>query len=64
VRGVSSFAEAVRQGTHGGDEFGRMLDLEVEALEGGVQGEFVQGVGSGVQDAGVLVDRFEPAGGR
>ena len=41
------------------DELGRVADLEVGTEQAEVDGERVEGVGAGVQQAGVLVDGLE-----
>jgi DHA2 family methylenomycin A resistance protein-like MFS transporter len=42
--GTGGLAEAFGQGAQDGDELGRVEDLEVEALDGGIEGEFLEGV--------------------
>jgi hypothetical protein len=61
--GIGGFAEAFCQGTQDTDELGRVKNLEVEALDSHMKCEFVEGVGSGMEDAGVLAGGFQPAGG-
>jgi hypothetical protein len=56
-------AQALGQPPQDRDELRRVEDLEVEALEPDVQGQLVQRVGPGVQDAGVWAGGFQPAGG-
>jgi len=45
-----------------GDELGWVEKTEIEALESHVEGEFVERVGSGVEDAGVPAGGFQPPG--
>jgi hypothetical protein len=42
-----------------GDELRWVMDLEVEALDGHVEGDLLQGVRSGVEDAGMPADGFQ-----
>jgi len=46
------------------DQFGWFVDLEAETECCYVDGDFVEGVGSGVQEAGLGVDGFDDANGR
>ena len=55
--------QAVGQGAHIGDQFGRLMDLEIYAKKREVEGEAFEGMGTGVEQARIVVNGLEHSGG-